>query len=482
MEPREEGARGAPDLAGAVDSAGAVAGGVAGVISPRMSARSMWTRLGRSLLPRAWWPGAIFQKEMRVQGRRYFTYLTRGVTALLLAGITALIFMAMVDFGFNGASYSGGTAMRLQELQGLAPGVSVTVFLIQLIGMTLAAPILLGPSLCDEKRAGTLSALLTTPLSAWQIVFGKLLSAFSQLTILALIPMPLVLAVRVFGGVPAEFVFAGLSVSYSMAFLCGSLAIFYSTGSKRGLTAATLAALTAIALHAFPALMMAKLISWGVKVWPGMPVLMSTPATTAIMIADLFSGGPTGPWSVRSVWVANSVVNTGLGALTLVFATARVRALLRREGEGTTAAAETGAGAGKTKGGGKERSGSREVGARPVMWRELRQRMFRRRFWAVAATAVASTFLVLVNWDDLTSRGPAMAVTIGGTALALLLATAGSAGSVNGEREARTWDVLLTTGVSAWEVVLGKWTGSMKRLMFVPLVILVQQVVSVGAG
>lgn len=198
------------------DAAGGVQGAGAG-------ARSGVKRIAALLRPENLWPGAIVQKEMRVQGRRYFTYLTRGVTAILLAFITGMVFIAMMGWSFGNSISSSGTAMRLQELQGLAPAVSITVFLVQLVGMSLAGPILLGPSLCDEKRAGTLSALLTTPLTPWQIVMGKLLSAFSQLSILALIPLPLVLAVRVFGGVPAEFVLAGLAVSFAMAFLGASL-------------------------------------------------------------------------------------------------------------------------------------------------------------------------------------------------------------------------------------------------------------------
>lgn len=437
-----------------------------------------WRRIALLLSPENLWPGAIVQKEMRVQGRRYFTYLTRGVTAFLLAFITAMVFLAMVGWTVGTSISTNGAAMRLQELQGLAPAVSITVFLVQLVGMSLAGPILLGPSLCDEKRAGTLSALLTTPLTPWQIVMGKLISAFSQLTILALIPLPLVLAVRVFGGVPAEFVFAGLAVSFAMAFLGASLAVFFSTGAKRGLTASMLAMMTAMALNGVPALLVGKLISLGMNVPLSVPFVMSSPATAFVLIVDLMGGGPGAMFPVRLIWIGNALMNAGLGAIVLMLATARVRALLRREGEGATAPAESKAG----KAGSKKSGASREVGGQPVMWRELRQKMFRRSFWMVVSLLIAACFLLIANWNESDTRGATMGTTVLGSILALLLATAGSAGSVNGEREARTWDVLLTTGLSARQIVMGKFVGCVKRQLFVPLVILVQQVFSVLAG
>lgn len=430
------------------------------------------------LRPENLWPGAIVQKEMRVQGRRYFTYLTRGVTAFLLAFITAMVFLAMVGWTVGTSVSTNGAAMRLQELQGLAPAVSITVFLVQLIGMSLAGPILLGPSLCDEKRAGTLSALLTTPLTAWQIVMGKMVSAFSQLTILALIPLPLVLAVRVFGGVPVEFVFAGLAVSFAMAFLGASLAVFFSTGAKRGLTASMLAMMAAIALNAAPALLMGKLISMGMKMPFSVAFALSSPATAFMLIVDLVGGGPGVPFAVRTIWIANALTNAGVGAIVLMFATARVRALLRREGEGATTPKEKAT----SKAGGTKREESREVGGQPMMWRELRQKMFRRTFWMVFALLIAACFLVIANWNESDTRSATMMTTVLGSILTLLLSTAGSAGSVNGEREARTWEVLLTTGLSPRQIVMGKFVGSVKRQLFVPLVVLVQQIYSVLSG
>ncbi|MFO0834376.1 MAG: ABC transporter permease subunit [Phycisphaerales bacterium] len=463
-----------------MSEAGGTNPGAAGVSGAAAVAerRPLAKRLAMLVTPANLWPGAIVQKEMRVQGRRYFTYLTRGVTALLLAFITATVFLTMVGWMMGNAVASNGAAMRLQELQGLAPAVSISVFLVQLVGMSLAGPILLGPSLCDEKRAGTLSALLTTPLTPWQIVMGKLISAFSQLTILALIPLPLVLAVRVFGGVPAGFVFAGLAVSFAMAFLGAALAVFFSTGAKRGLTASMLAMMSAIALNGLPSLLVGKMISLGATIPMSVPFMMSSPATAAILIADLAGGGPAGMLQAQTIWIGNVLMNTGLGAVVLMFATARVRALLRREGQGATAPAESKTG----KAGKKNREASREVGGQPVMWRELRQKMFRRSFWLVFSVLIAACFLVIANWDESDTRNATMMVTVMGSILSLILATAGSAGSVNGEREARTWDVLLTTGLSARQIVMGKFVGCVKRQFFVPIVILLQQVYSVLAG
>src|SRR5690606_27845069 len=105
----------------------------------------------------------------------------------------------------------------------------------------LTAPLLTCGAICEERRARTLPALLTTPLSAAQIVFGKLSSRLVQLLILALLATPLLLAVRVFGGIDAEVIVAGMAVSISTVVLGAALGLAYSVRHRRAATAALLA-------------------------------------------------------------------------------------------------------------------------------------------------------------------------------------------------------------------------------------------------
>src|SRR5262245_2624120 len=92
--------------------------------------------------------GPIFQKEMRTAGRRRGTYIIR---ALYAAGLLALVFIAFTGLRNQSAMLTG--VQRLQMLQQLAPQMAVFLVWFQFIALTLTAPILAGPAVCDEKRA-----------------------------------------------------------------------------------------------------------------------------------------------------------------------------------------------------------------------------------------------------------------------------------------------------------------------------------------
>jgi hypothetical protein len=55
-------------------------------------------------------------------------------------------------------------------------------------------------------------------------------------------------------------------------------------------------------------------------------------------------------------------------------------------------------------------------------------------------------------------------------------------GSIAGEREARTWEVLLTTPLKGWAIVLGKLAGSFRAQWFLPLAVLAHFVLAAALG
>src|SRR5262249_1232728 len=159
-------------------------------------------RLSR-LNPASYLFGPIFQKEVRSTGRRRATYLFRMLYATALLVVVALAFQGLRQ---SAAHLSG--VQRLQMLQQLAPQLALIIMWFQFAALALAAPIFAATAICDERRARTLGTLLTTPLTAPQIIWGKLSSRLVQLTILALLAAPLLLAIRVFGGLDARIVVA----------------------------------------------------------------------------------------------------------------------------------------------------------------------------------------------------------------------------------------------------------------------------------
>jgi ABC-type transport system involved in multi-copper enzyme maturation permease subunit len=74
----------------------------------------------------------------------------------------------------------------------------------QTLLLALLVPATLGSSMTTEKEVGTLDLLLTTPLSASQILFGKLMSGLVYLVILLVTSSPAVLLCFLIGGLGYE--------------------------------------------------------------------------------------------------------------------------------------------------------------------------------------------------------------------------------------------------------------------------------------
>src|SRR3712207_4992435 len=137
--------------------------------------------------------GPIFGKELRVTSRRKRSYLLRvGYLGLLLV---ALLFAYAVT-GRSG----GGVAAQAQAQQELGFAFFTAFALFCVGSMGLIGPVLTANAIGGEKLAKTLPVLLMTPITAWQIVSGKLLSrVLAALTLLGL-SLPVLALVRLLGG------------------------------------------------------------------------------------------------------------------------------------------------------------------------------------------------------------------------------------------------------------------------------------------
>ena len=113
--------------------------------------------------------GPIFSKELRVTSRRKRTYLLRvGYLSLLLLAL-------LLAFASTGRSYGGVAAqMQRQAALGTAFFLAFTIFSVGAMG--LIGPVLTANAIGAEKLAKTLPVLLMTPITAWQVVSGKLFS------------------------------------------------------------------------------------------------------------------------------------------------------------------------------------------------------------------------------------------------------------------------------------------------------------------
>lgn len=449
---------------------------------------------------------AVFEKEMRVAGRRPSTYLTRAIYAGLMLALISIFFL-----GFWQEAHSRGSATEAQQLQKLAPILAVALVWFGFVMLTFIAPATTVPAFLDERRRRTLPALMTTPLSSGQIVAAKLLSQVIQLVILALLSLPVLLAVRVFGGVPAAFLMQAMGIVVSMGLFVAAVALRFSLYRRRA-DAAIIAAFTvAAAIQSIPLLLVwaFDILTNSRYTWTVAPVTCS-PAALMILSVGLLGGfGPTAPaW----FWIGGILYNLVWALIFAVSTTISLRRVLRLEGAGidylksksrrknkkptrkqrraasaqppapSTEPDEIASALNAPPPSSADRD-SREVADEPVLWRELRQPAFHTRTRLVLYTALIGVLLLFmygaIGFADEDLHYPIVVI---GTLLVLLRAAAGSTASITAERDARTWETLLTTPLSSRAILWGKFAGTLRSQWFVPAVLFAHLLLSVLAG
>jgi len=125
------------------------------------------------------------------------------------------------------------------SLADLAKQSTVTfmwVSLVQLFMMSFIAPVFTAGAITQEKDANTFHILLTTPLSAAQIVLGSLFSRLFFVWVLLLAGLPIFCITMLYGGVTMREVFESFGLAACTGLVTGSLAIMISVvriGTRR---------------------------------------------------------------------------------------------------------------------------------------------------------------------------------------------------------------------------------------------------------
>ncbi|MFI4915872.1 MAG: ABC transporter permease subunit [Phycisphaerales bacterium JB060] len=414
--------------------------------------------------------GPIFHREVRALGRRRVPYWVRSGYTLLLLAVVTLVFLSVWD-----TNQSGRFAQQ-SVLEFLAPAMLATVAIVQMSVLALIAPVLTAGAIADEKRQRTLSTLLTTPLTSRDIIIGKLGSRTVQLAILAMVPMPLLLALRIFGGVEAEAIIASVALALGVGMLGASLALMFSIWHTRTPSVVFFAVCSTAVLTFFPWLgMMATEWSLDPNDQNIFYKSIAPIALQAVLAPELYAY-PTVA-SVRDFWLSSLVYLALASTTVILFSMLILRGVLKQEASGTgpkraiTRMLAPGAGAPRPASAGVDRE-ARLIGDRPVLWRELRQNALGSGKRTVIAFAIGMGILLLlyaITGLDHVGLSTTM-LMIAAIALTVQVALSTPA-AISSERDAGSWSVLLTTPVKPWQIVLGKALGSVRKLWLVPAIV-----------
>jgi ABC-type Na+ efflux pump permease subunit len=435
-----------------------------------MKLRRLLTSVGHFRPDRLFF-GPLFDAQMRIVGRMRGTYLLRAVFAGLFAFIA---FAAGAETFLIGSTSEDGfrsPVQRLQAMQDVAPDITMSILITLMVCVMVASPLIFGPTIGDDRRAGRLPSLLTTPLRPVQIVASKLAAQTVHLMILTLLALPTLMAFRVFGGLPAATILAGSSIILSTGILGAALSIAFSASSRKSLTAVSAAVASLLFLFIAPGLLVRVLRSeFGWVVPNEVLEATSAPAALSLVLGRYESVG-----AIIRAAAANSAVSLFLAAIAVAWAARQLRT--SQESETGVARATSAKSAASSK---PIRDPS--IGD-PIFWKEIHNSS-KKLVRGERRAAIIGIIAILAGHYLARDFPPVFQFLFwGGTTILLVAAaTVRSAACFTSERESRSLDVLLTTPCSPRAIVRGKFLGALAKPWRLPAVMAFNLVFSCAIG
>jgi len=426
--------------------------------------------------------GPIFDKELRVSSRRRRNYALRSVYLALLTVFVVVVWLQQVQYVSSSGLYTSS------RLAAAGKVIVVTIVWFQFCVTQVVAVIMLSTAIGEEIYLRTLGVLMTTPITSFQIVMGKLFSKLLQLILLLAISLPLLAIVRVFGGVPWDYIISSLCITLTTVIFYGSLSLFFSIFSRRAyvviiLTGLVLALLFGLLLFLYM-LIFSVFPWWGRQADASITIVfhlnpyMMLALNTDVMLNPGLAGSVSSSWPVHCfiMLAASSLVLSASVLLIRKIALAQAVGfpnILRRLLNPPRAVSAKSAVSSETEG------NIRRVKGPPVVWKELKSKASSRERLIVAIIIGLELALIVAMYlfpvvDDIFGYPKAymlyICIFMG---LGLLTVAIFSATSITSEKEARTCPLLLVTTLSGWQILIGKFVGVVRRSLFVWLLLLI---------
>jgi ABC-type transport system involved in multi-copper enzyme maturation permease subunit len=372
------------------------------------------------------------------------------------------------------------TSSRLsyQDLAAAGAASFTAIAYLQITLICVLAPVFMGGAIAQEANPKNWEVILTTPLTAGQIVLGNLFGRLFFVIALLACSLPLFAITQYFGGVPGSSILASYLVAAGAALLVGTTAIALSVSrlvGKRAFFVFYVAVVSYLAVT-FAIDLLLRRTTGGVTLMTSLNPFLSLQAllnpTTYPRAAPGTHAGLTG-WMLEkpvTTWCVGSVV---VSMLLMAASTITVRAGgLQTLGEGDDGVSVwRKLGRKKTAGVDAQAGGSRaprSVWQNPIAWREAASRnsspgkVLARWAFLVAGGAFGLVLIALYHFGTLSHAEfrLALAATISAELLVVaLIAINTAATAISKEREDGHLDLLLTTPITAGAYLWGKLRG-----------------------
>lgn len=173
----------------------------------------------------------VLVKELRgrMRGPRAFVLLT--IYLGILSGAMLLLYLAVAE----NANSDLNAGRRIGQ------ALFYVVALVALIEVCVITPLLTAGSISGEKERETYDLLISSLLSPWQILWGKLAAALAYALLLVLSIVPLMSLAFLFGGVGLSEVLIALAGMLVTAVFYACIGVFWSATMRSTLGASSLA-------------------------------------------------------------------------------------------------------------------------------------------------------------------------------------------------------------------------------------------------
>ncbi|MBC7772738.1 MAG: ABC transporter permease subunit [Pyrinomonadaceae bacterium] len=374
------------------------------------------------------------------------------------------------------AKASGTLPMRDLAAAGASSFTFVAYLQIGLI--CLIAPVFMAGAIAQEANPKTWDILLTTPLSAAEIVLGNLFGRLFFILALLFASLPLFALTQLFGGVPGTSIFMSYLIAACAALLVGTLAIALSVSrlvGKRAVFAFYVGVVSYLAItFGIDVVTGGSNVTWmtGINPFLALNALLEPTSYQAVPgdltgIDALFLQTPVKAWCYLS---------TAISVILMIVSTITVRL-----------GGIAGLGGASGRGGvpwfrrvfglaakGAEHRPPKAVWHNPIAWREAAARnatfgkmVARWSFIAFGALFGLGVVLYFHNGTMTPSvfRTVLLSTVLGELGVITLIAVNMSASAVAREREDGTLDLLLTTPLTAGAYLSGKLRGMIAYLL-----------------
>ena len=426
--------------------------------------------------------GPLFDKELRVSSRRRRNYALRFTYIILLTFFVAIVWLGVVESEYSPVYQKSRMALAGKR-------IITTIVWFQFITTQLLAVIMLSTSISDEVHHRTLGLLMTTPMGSIQIVMGKLFSKLLQIILLLAISLPLLAVVRVFGGVPPDYLISSLCMTLTAVIFAGSVSLFFSINNRRAYVVIIKAVVTLGVLYAFIPIITGVLFgadligsrtapntsSWPIVLFLHVNTFGAMSINTAMMMS------PVMPVAMPVFyWPAHCALMLGGSAILIALSVKIVRKVALRQATGQldllpklSVNKKQKKKSARRSVNSQERFGIvRPVKGSPVLWKEIRAPMIRGVNGRNSIIGLVVTIIALFitygvcRKENCLQEGfvhvtyVLMFLIIGAIFTMVLSATA-----ITSEKESSAWPIMLATSMDDWHILLGKAGGVFRRCL-----------------